>query len=461
MTIAFNLSHLIHMYQKIKIITIALLLTCVNLKAQDRWSLDDCISYALQHNLQLNDYNYNQASNKETYRQSIRNVLPNINGYSDYNIRFGRSVDPNDNSIVNTDFFSNNYSINSTIDLFRGFQKINEIKAARFMYKATKEETLQQKYLLAFRVMRSFYDIQFYEGLLVISNEQQVVSQRNFDLVKKQIDLGLKAGADLYEAESLLLTDKLNVTQSANNLAAAKLRLIQEMNLADVTDIIIDTQLPIKNEVTQNAEIRTDSVYNEARDFIPIIKAQMLREKAAKKQIAVAQGSLYPSLSLFGGVGTGYYETTRDDSGLTIPFRDQFRDNTFQFIGVALNIPISNGWSGRSRVKQQKIAYLRAKNNLNIQEQELKQTIQQLVQEYTALQTEFEQSTQKMESQNLAFTIAQKRYEKGLISALELFTAKNLFASSQNENLQVRLRAEVNKSTLDFYRGLPIFSINE
>ncbi len=449
------------MYQKIKIITIALLLICVSLEAQERWSLDDCVSYALQHNLQLNDYNYNLASNKETYRQSIRNVLPNINAYSDYNIRFGRSVDPNDNSIVNSDFFSNNYSINSSIDLFRGFQKINEIKAAKFIYKATMEETLQQKYLLAFRIMRVFYDIQFYQGLLAISNEQQAVSQRNFDLVKKQIELGLKAGADLYEAKSVLLTDNLNVTQSANDLAAAKLRLMQEMNLVDVTDIFIDTQLPIKNEVTQNAEIRTDSVYNEARGFIPIIKAQMLREKAAKKQIAVAQGSLYPSFSLFGGIGTGYYETTRDASGLTIPFRDQFRDNTFKFIGVALNIPISNGWSGRSRVKQQKIAHLRAKNNLNIQEQELKQTIQQLVQEYTALQTEFEQSTQKMESQNLAFTIAQKRYEKGLISALELFAAKNLFASSQNENLQVRLRAEVNKKTLDFYRGLPIFSINE
>ena len=461
MTIVFSLVHLNHMYQKFRIITIALLLTCVNLEAQDRWSLDDCISYALQHNLELNDYSYNLSSNKETYRQSIRNVLPNINAYSDYNIRFGRSVDPNDNSIVNSDFFSNNYSINSSIDLFQGFQKINEIKAAKFMYNATKEETLQQKYLLAFRIMRAFYDIQFFQGLLAISNEQQAVSQRNFDLVKKQIDLGLKAGADLYEAESLLLTDKLNVTQTANSLTAAKLGLIQEMNLVDVADIFIDTQLPIKNELTQNVELRTDSVYNEARSFIPIIKAQMLREKAAKKQIAVARGSLYPSLSLFGGVGTGFYETTRDATGLTIPFRDQFRDNTFKFIGVALNIPISNGWSGRSRVKQQKIAHLRAKNNLNIQEQELKQTIQYLVQEYTALQTEYEQSNQKMESQNLSFNIAQKRYEKGLISALELFTAKYLFASSQNENLQVRLRAEVNKSTLDFYRGLPIFSINQ
>ena len=161
-----------------------------------------------------------------------------------------------------------------------------------------------------------------------------------------------------------------------------------------------------------------------------------------------------------GGYGTGYFETTRDSEGNTIPFRDQFKDNTYQFIGVSLRVPLSNGWSGRSRVKQQKIAYQRAQNNLEIQEQELMKTIQQLVQEHEALVTEFEQSTKKMEAQNLAFTIAQKRFEKGLISALELFTAKNLYASAQNENLQVRLRSEINESTLDFYKGLPIFNIN-
>jgi len=65
-----------------------------------------------------------------------------------------------------------------------------------------------------------------------------------------------------------------------------------------------------------------------------------------------------------------------------------------------------------------------------------------------------------MDAQNIAFTIAQKRYEKGMINAIELFTAKNLSANAQNENLQVRLRSEINKSTLDFYRGLPVFNIN-
>ncbi|TVZ15731.1 outer membrane protein TolC [Maribacter sp. MAR_2009_72] len=427
--------------------------------AQESWTLDECVSYALAHNLQLNDFKYTNQSNKETYRQSVRNLLPSVNASSSYLVNYGRAEDPNTGTFVNQDFYSNNYSLESSIDLFRGFQKINAIKASKLLFKATKEDVLQQKYLLAFRVMQAFYDIQFFEGLVEISKEQLTVSQTNYSLVEKQVELGLKAGADLYEAESLLLTDKLNVTQSANQLATAKLTLIQEMNLENTSEIEITKELP---QVVADAafnEITSDSVYNEAREFLPLIKAQELRAKAAKKQVAVSRGRLYPSLSFFAGIGTGYFETTRDTLGNTLPFRQQFRDNTSQYLGVNLSVPISNGWSARSQVKQSKIEKLRAENNLKTQEQELFQTIQQLVQDYNSLVVELVQSNQKMEAQNLAFTIAQKRYEKGLINALELFTAKNLYASAQNENLQVKLRSEINKSTLDFYRGLPVFNI--
>lgn len=428
--------------------------------AQDKWTLEQCIDHALEYNLQLKDFNYNTQSNKETYRQSIRDVLPTVNASSNYVISFGRSEDPNTGTFVTQDFFSNAYNLNGSIDLFQGFQKINTIKASKFLYKATNEEATHQKYLLAFRVMQAFYDIQFFEGLLAISSEQQAVSQTNYDLVQKQIELGLKAGADLYEAESLLLTDNLNVTQSKNQLAAAKLSLIQEMNLDGATDIHIQVGLPELKTDAELTTIESDSIFTEAKNFVPLIKAQELRTKAAKKQLAATRGNLYPSIEMFAGYRTGYFETTRDTLGITIPFKDQFRDNASEFIGVSLNIPLTEGWSRRSRVKQQKIEYQRAQNNLEVQEQELQQTIQQLVQEYNSLIVELAQSNQKVVAQNLAFTIAQKRYEKGLINALELFTAKNLFASAQNENLQVRLRSEINKSTLDFYRGLPVFNIN-
>lgn len=431
------------------------------LVAQDTWTLDECVAYALENNLQLNDFEYSAQAGQETYRQSVRNLLPVLNANSDYTINSGRAEDPNTGTFVVQDFFSNNYSLQSNIDLFRGFQKINSIKASKLLYSATQEEVLQQKYLLAFRVMQAFNNIRFFEGLVAIANEQLEVSRTNYKLVEKQIELGLMAGADLYEAQSLLLADELNLTQAENQLATAKLSLIQEMNLENTADIQIvpDMGKETKDEVTGN--MASDSVYEKAREFLPLIKAQELRAKAAKKQVGVARGNLYPSLSLFAGIGTGYFETFQDSLGNTLPFRQQFRDNTSRFYGVSLNVPISNGWSARSRVKQAKIERLRQENNLEVQEQVLFQTIQQLVQEYNSLLVEKEQSHQNMEAQRLSFTIAQKRYEKGMINAIELFTAKNLFASAQNENLQVRLRSEINRSTLDFYRGLPVFNINQ
>ncbi|MGJ8715075.1 MAG: TolC family protein [Maribacter stanieri] len=448
------------MNQKFKIATLLICSIWGSIIAQETWTLNECVTYALEHNLQLNDFEYTNQGNRETYRQSVRNLLPSVNASSSYLISYGRAEDPNTGTFVNQDFYSNNYSLESSIDLFQGFQKINSIKASKFLFKATQEEVLQQKYLLAFRVMQAFYDIQFFEGLVEISKEQLIVSQSNYNLVEKQVELGLKAGADLYEAESLLLTDKLNVTQSNNQLASAKLTLIQEMNLENTSEIAIQKDLQEEVSNFESEEMKSDSIYTEARAFLPMIKAQEFRAKAAKKQVAVSRGRLYPSLSFFAGIGTGYFETTRDTLGNTLPFREQFRDNTSQYIGVNLNVPISNGWSARSRVKQSKIEKLRAENNLKTQEQELFQAIQQLVQNYNSLEVELVQSNQKMDAQNLAFTIAQKRYEKGLINALELFTAKNLYASAQNENLQVKLRSEINKSTLNFYRGLPVFDIN-
>ena len=444
-----------------KIIIIHFLFICVTSYSQNSWSLEECIAYALNHNLGLNNLEYNIKSNQESYRQSFREMLPNISANSNYNIQYGRSVDPNTNEIVSSDFFSNNYSINADIVIFKGFQKLNTIASSKFLYKAAQEENLQEKYLLSFRVMTAFYDVQFYKGLLQISKEQADISLINYNLVKRQIELGLKAGADLYEAESILIADKLVVTQSKNNLKAAQLKLIQEMNLEAVNiieinvvkdDIIID-----ENELYQ---INADSVYNDALSFIPTIKAQELRVKAAKKDIAIARGNMYPSLMFSAGYGTGFFETNIDATGEVIPFRSQIKDNASQFIGVSLRIPITERWSNRSLVKQQKIALLQADNNLKIQKQELNKIIQELIQAFEATKSEYEQTKQSESSRLLAFKIAQKKYDKGLISALELYQSKNFYASSQNENLQVKLKLKVQKKTLDFYMGLPIFDIN-
>mgnify|MGYP001060618670 CR=1 FL=1 len=461
MTFVMHLAQCYHMNRVKNMLLFIMLFLSQNFFAQNKWTLDDCVAYALTHNLTLDNLRYATESNKEIYKQSYRDLLPSISANSSYNIQYGRSVDPNNNTIISTDFFSNNYSLSASLDIFRGFQKMNSIKAANFLYKATKEEELQEKYLLAFRVMSAFYDILFFQELVTIAKEQEKISLKNYRLVIKQIELGLKAGVDKYEAESLLITDRLKITQSENSLKAAKLQLIQEMNLENTSVIEIDTILEDIEKQEGKYNVEADSVYQKSLSFIPIIRAQEFRVKAAKKDIAVARSSLMPSLSLSGGYGTGYFETNTNDLNEVIPFKTQIRDNASQFIGFSLRIPISDGWSVRSRVKQQKIALDRASNNLEIQKQELNKLIRELVQNYRATQNEYSQTKQNEKARFLAFSISQKRYDKGLISAIELFQSKNLYATAQNENLQVKLKLKVQRKTIDFYEGLPVFTINK
>ncbi len=434
-----------------------LLLITMYVSGQEKWTLDDCVSYALEHNLTLLDFQYLENSEKESYKQSIRNLLPRVSGSADYNIRYGRSTDPYTNDIINTDFFSNSYSMGASIDLFQGFQKINTIKARKLLFRASKETAQQQRFLLALRVMKAYHDIQFYEELLAISQEQLTISEANFKLAKKQIELGLKAGADLYEAESLLYTDQLDLTQNENLLQAAKLSLIQEMNLENTNTLELNPIVP--NNMAES-DMETDSIYGLAKDFVPLLRAQRYRAEAAKKELAVTRGRLYPSLSFATGYGTGYYETTRDTMGLTIPFKNQITDNASRYIGFSLNVPIFNAWSTRSAIKQQKIALDRELNNLKIQEQEIFKAIQQLVQENEALKVEHLLSEKQIMAQGQAFEVAQKKYEKGLFTFMELGLAKSMYATAQNKNLQVKLLLQINRNTLSFYQGLPVFNIN-
>ncbi|HLU92904.1 MAG TPA: TolC family protein [Membranihabitans sp.] len=428
--------------------------------AQESWSLDACISYALDHNLMVEDFQLSEASREETYKQSYREFLPYVGGGMGYNIRYGRSVDPNTNVITNTNFFSNNYSINASLDLFRGFQRSNAIEASRFLLKAAKEDIRREEYLLAFRVMTAYYDVLFYHEQLKISQEQVAISQSQYDLVERQIELGLKAGTDLHEAKAVLISDQLVVTQSQNNLKASQLALHHEMNLENTDDFTID---PMEIHFRPEYMVRQqdpDSVFQSALAFLPDIRARQLRLAAAEKELSISRGNLLPGLSISGGYGTGFYETRLNSAGEIIPFGDQFRDNASYYYGLTLNIPIVDRWRIKSRINQQKIALRQSVNQLSIQKQEIEKLIRKLVQDYKAAQAEFLQSQQSEASGQLAAKVAQKKYEKGLISIIEYNLTKSMYALAQNENLQIRLKCVVLEKTLSFYRGLPVFDIN-
>lgn len=440
------------------LLTFLFLLLAFRVEAQKIWTLQDCVDHAIEHNLQAKDRRFQSASLEEEKKQSVRAMLPTIQAFSSYSISYGRSVDPNTNAVVSNDFFFNNYGLDADISLFQGFQKHHHKAAVRFIYQATLKGNEQEEYLLAFRVMNSFYDVVFYKGALKNAKDQILISETNKVFIEKQIEVGLIPGSDIHLAESVLIGDQLQVLSAENNLHAARLRLSHEMNLPNQSDELSlvhdENSLPI---VTGHYIL--DSMYSNAQG-LPVIEAQEFRIQSATSRLKQSRGLLSPSLSAFAGYGTGYFETNVDADQNVIPFDRQIKDNASQYIGVSLNIPILDGWTRRSQVNQRKIDLLREMNTLEIQKQQVKQTIQEAYAAQRAATSEYEMSTENVASLQIAFDIAQKKYEKGLFSSLDLYRAKSLLSQAQNATLQLKMKSIMLSKTLDFYAGIQVFNFS-
>ena len=426
--------------------------------SQKIWSLDECINYAVKHNLGQKNSEYVSQVSWENYQQSKRNFLPGFNLSSSYGMSYGRYVDQNTNDIINMKSSSNSYSTGTSIDLFNGFRLWNTVILNKLIFQASKEEQLMSKYDVSFRVMDAFYNVKFKKGLLKVAKEQQELTALDYKITKAKVKLGLKAISDIYLIESMIASEKLNVVRAKQQLEEAQLKLIQEMNLEENQ---INLQPEIMNiKTSNNSQFNSTKLYENALEFLPEIKKEFLNVKAAQKSLSITKSNLYPSISLGASFSTGYFETRKDLLGNTIGYFDQLEDNLSKFVGVSMQIPITNKWSARSNIKKAKINVLKAANNLAQKKLEVYKTVQQLLNKNESLIVEKQVNQQNIKSKELAYTISQKKYNKGLIDIYELQQSKNFLAKAKIEQIRIELQLQIQKKTLDFYNGVPVFHHN-
>ncbi len=424
--------------------------------AQEKWSLDECIAYALENNLEIETMSLTNESAEERYVQSKRNRLPWMEAGSGYRISYGKSVDPNTNVVVTNNFASNSYSLQGGLVLFEGFIQNNRIAYARFRHLAGLEEEKALKTDIAFDVMDHYYNALYYKGLLAIVKEQKEISELNLEKVRKESEVGVSARTDILEIEARLAEEELQVIRTENNLRSSILELKRVMNYP--ADKELQLQDPVDVEFIMPAgQVQADSVYQLALEHLPSVKAKHQQLKSMEKSLSITKGNLYPSLSLYGGYYTGYYETNTDATGQTVSFRDQLTNNASQAVGVSLSIPLFNRLNARSEVKLGKLALQQEKVELTRYKNQLYYEIEAYCQDLSATSAEYMQAQKQTESNLLAFEVAQKKKEQGLFNIIDLYTSKSLLSNAQSELLRTRLQYLVKRKTIDFYMGKPVF----
>ncbi len=424
--------------------------------SQEFWSLDKCIEFAMKHNLAIESNEITSQKYKESLNQAKRERLPYLNAGTSYGVNFGKSVDPNDNTYTNNSYASNSYSLNAGITLFDGFVKNNQIAYRRFMYLAGVENERNLKVEIGFKVMEDFYFTLYYKGLLEIVKAQKELSELNLQKVKRQEEVGLSAKTELLEIEARLADEELQVIKTDNNYKASLLKLKRGMNYPVNGELELEDNSAsdlIQSPVFENS----DTVFVLAMQHLPSVQAKMQQLNAVEKVLAISKGGIYPSLTLNGGYYTGYYETYKDDQGKVISFKEQFKNNASQWVGLTLSVPIFNRWASRSEITQSKLDLEKEKVDLDNFKNQLYYEIESYCQDLSAISAEYLQAKKQTESNQLAFEVAVKKKEQGMFNLLDLYASKNLLSNAQSELLRTKLLYLLKRKTLDFYMGKTIF----
>jgi len=422
----------------------------LQLIAQEKWTLTECISYGIKNNLLLRNTELNEKLARQNYQQSKWNLLPGISANSSAGMSYGISVDPNTNTKINTSFFNNSYNLNASLNVFQGFMFQNQIRYQKFKKEEAADNRVGAADDLAFEVMGAFFNVIYYEEFLKIANEQKALSELNVKKMEVLVSTGLKAQTELLEVKAQLEKDELTCLQTSNSLESFWITLKKAMNLSPDLQITLSEPEENSTPISEIAAVIPE-LFKLYSLWSPKIKSIENEWKASRKDVNVRRAGYFPSIQLSASLNTWYYDS--NTAANTLAFKDQIKNNQGQYVGVSLYIPVFNRNATRFDVRRSKIMLSEATTNLELAKRDLLFDMEKNYNDLTASWKELQQAERQLEADKLSFQAAQKKFDQGMINAVDFYTVKNRMANTTGVVLNSKLTLEIKKRTLDFYKG--------
>jgi len=482
-----NKNNLKEMMMKTKVLMlgcILIVISFVHVHAQNgksKLTLQTCLDIALANYIPVKQSELLEQNAKANFDQAKYNRLPNIAADMNYGINNGRSIDPYTNGYSNQQLSSSNATLAANIPVFRGFQINNSIKQSSLTYEASKMELQQEKDNLTLSVILSFLQLMNDEDVLVLTKTQMEVTQKQVERLELMNKEGAIAPSVLSDVKGQYATDQLSVLTSTRSVETSKLTLLQFMNIPYDKGMRIDRE---GFEATVALyEGSTDKIYTTALQNLAMVKAVDLRVKAATKGIKVAAADFYPTLSLFGQLGTNYSSAasistpvsvtdvpTSDYvvvSGSNLPvitkqtnyntqkinFSNQYNNNLGTYFGVSLRVPIFSAFQSRTNVR---LARIEEKRNTYVAENtriRLRQAIELAHLNMTTAYERYKIVSEQVTAFQESFRAAEIRFNLGALNSVDYLIIKNNFDRATVNLTIARYEYLLRTKVLDFYQG--------
>ena len=431
------------------------------LYSQGLWSLEDCILYAFENNIQIKQQMLNSDQYKNNLFQLKAELLPNLNAGGNVSQSYGRALDATTYDFYDQKIKYSSFSINSSVTLFNGLQQYNSIQQGKFNLLASIQETEKLKNDISLMIAAAYLQILMDMELLAVAENQLGITNLQVDRTSKLVEAGSLARGALLEIQSQAASEELMVINSQNNLDIAYLTLTQFLDLDSTGGFVIEVP-DLGTIVYRPVTMNISSIYDEARALLPQVKSAEFQLESAKKNLDIARGARSPRLSLSGTYGSSYsdirklYDPDNPLVGKEYPFSDQMKDNANTIISLGLNVPIFNGWMVNTYVSNARLGVINSRLQLENTENLLFKDIQKAYTDAIAGRKKYFATEQALVAMEESFRYTEQKFEVGLVNTVDYNAEKNRLTQTQSELLQAKYDYIFKTKILDFYMGIPL-----
>lgn len=413
-------------YEKRELIFFAAFATFLSANAQEKqtWSLDDCINYALEKNIQLQQNKISLQESEVDVKTAKAALFPSLSFNTGQNI-VNRPYQENSATVSGTEIISStnkttyngSYSLSAQWTLWNGGQRLNNIKQQKKNQEIAELSVAETENTLKEEITKLFLQILYADESVNINKGTLEVSKATYGRAKELFNQGSISKADLAQLESQVGNDEYQLVTSESSLRNYKLQLKQMLELDGTAEM--ELELPVLDDAKVMQLLpNQEDVYQTALANRPEIQSSKLSIDNAKLAISSAKSGYFPTISLSASTSSMTNNSSQNN------WAQQMKYGWNNMIGLNISVPIFNNRQTKSAVEKAQFQYNSSLLNLQDKQKGLYTDIETIWLDALNAQQQYAAAEVKLKSSQTSFDMVNEQFKLGMKNTVELLTEK-------------------------------------
>ena len=409
-----------------------------------KWTLKECVDYALEHNVSIATGRLSILSADEDVKEAKAGLFPSLSFSTTHQGGYRPFADGR-NGNADKGSYSGDYGLNAAWTVWNGNQNRNTIKLNKLAEQKAELDSATQAQSIQEQIAQLYVQILYSTEAVKVNKESLETSRKNEERGKMMYEVGKMSKADVAQLTAQRAQDEYNVVSAESQVKNYKRQLKELLQITNDDDFDIVT--PSSTDEMALREIPTmQGVYTAALDNRPEIKAYLNTIEQSDLNIKIAKAGRLPSLSMNAGLSTS--TTSMNDK----TWGTQLKTNFSAGAGFTISIPIFDNRQTKTSINKAMIQKQSSILDLQNQQTALYSTIENYWLQANTNQSQFKAAKQSTESAKASYKLLSEQFQLGLKNIVELMTGKDNLIQAQQNELQAKYLTILNIDMLNFYQ---------